>query len=261
MSSADLPAPLPPLVRQFIGDQRPVSRPAVGGVCSQVYLVGSRWAVKVARGRHPCRLLADERSALVALQRTPVRVPRVHAFATDRLDGEPRAFLVTDLIPGIPASRYLRECGPCERDLALRRIGKALRGIHEAACPSAWRGGVPWLATMLARAAQNLATGDVDGGDEADLADLSARRPPPVGPCLIHGDATLDNCLLDGDEVSFVDWGMAAFGDPRWDIVLLSCVDPTVIEVDGSGPLLHGYGAGQPDPALASYFRRLYEYF
>lgn len=48
---------------------------------------------------------------------------------------------------------------------------------------------------------------------------LGEREPEPVEPRLVHGDYRIGNCMIDeGRIVAILDWELAYFGDPRFDL-------------------------------------------
>ncbi len=58
--------------------------------------------------------------------------------------------------------------------------------------------------------------------DEA-YAWVRDREPDPVAPCLVHGDYRIGNCLTEGGRITgILDWELAFFGDPRFDLGYMS---------------------------------------
>jgi aminoglycoside phosphotransferase (APT) family kinase protein len=48
-------------------------------------------------------------------------------------------------------------------------------------------------------------------------------EPPPVAPCLVHGDYRIGNCLTeDGHITAILDWELSFFGDFRFDLGYMS---------------------------------------
>jgi aminoglycoside phosphotransferase (APT) family kinase protein len=48
---------------------------------------------------------------------------------------------------------------------------------------------------------------------------LSEHAPAPVEPALVHGDYRIGNCLIDDGRITAIlDWELAWFGDPRFDL-------------------------------------------
>lgn len=63
---------------------------------------------------------------------------------------------------------------------------------------------------------------DICPGHAELHARLSARRPIPVDPTLLHGDYRLANILFDGSDLTAViDWEIWSVGDPRTDLAWL----------------------------------------
>lgn len=85
-------------------------------------------------------------------------------------------------------------------------------------------------------------------------SELAARVPAPQRASILHGDLRLDNAILahDGPRVlAFVDWEMAALGDPLTDLAtLLVYADPIVEPVLGV-PHLDGAGGFPSQGGLA----------
>lgn len=48
-------------------------------------------------------------------------------------------------------------------------------------------------------------------------------EPPPVEPCLVHGDYRIGNCLVDRGRITgILDWELSFVGDPRFDLGYMS---------------------------------------
>jgi aminoglycoside phosphotransferase (APT) family kinase protein len=74
---------------------------------------------------------------------------------------------------------------------------------------------------------------------------LRATQPPPVPPCLTHGDYRLGNLLCDGGQVSAViDWEIWSRSDPRldlaWFLLTLDAAHPAAVRQAPGLPGPHG---------------------
>lgn len=232
------------------------------GVCSVVWVLeaADSHVLKLAEGAFHVGLLRREHERLVALAGTGLPVPTVRAL----VDGDGVAVLVTSRVDGVLARTRLRqETDPAVRRRLLRSIGATLRRVHDTPVPPGLGVGEPWIDRVLREAAANLAAGHNDGGSAADLARLRAAPPPPVAETLVHGDFTLNNCLVAGDQVSgVIDWSHGGAGDPRYDLALVGRHKPDALRHPGElAHLFAGYGAPAPPADVVAYFERLYEYF
>lgn len=76
--------------------------------------------------------------------------------------------------------------------------------------------------------------------------ELSARVPAPQRASVLHGDLRLDNAILAADApriLAFVDWEMAALGDPLTDLATFLVYADTIVEpVLGVPHLAHAGG-------------------
>ncbi len=149
-------------------------------------------------------------------------------------------------------------------------LARGLRSLHAIAaadCPFD-----ETMAARLARARTAIAEGNVDP-DEFDARNLGcsaleiyetlARDAPRIAQdiVLVHGDATFDNLLIDGDgNLGFIDCGHAGRGDRYLDLeAVTSDIDghfgPQWIE-----PFARYYGITL-DAAKLRFFDDLYEFF
>ncbi|EWT07783.1 phosphotransferase [Intrasporangium chromatireducens Q5-1] len=89
---------------------------------------------------------------------------------------------------------------------------------------------------------------DICPGHAELHARLTATRPDPVEPTLLHGDYRLANMLFDGSELTaIIDWEIWSTGDPRSDLAwLLMHTDPAHYFRHRRGPRDLAAGSGMP---------------
>ena len=168
--------------------------------------------------------------------------------ARDELDGIVSGLnMLADELAGERAERMRVE--------ALLRDEVAAR-IHATPIPDALRpeDSPTWFDRVLRRTRR--ATERVQ-----DLVMRLVRDRPPHAPeTLIHGDFTLDNVIVDGDEISgVIDWGGAGPGDPRYDVTLaLSPDGDTALEPGAAAAFLGGYCAGPISKQLRRFVEQTY---
>jgi thiamine kinase-like enzyme len=106
---------------------------------------------------------------------------------------------------------------------------KARKSTHESIFPQR----VPWILSIDQ---MNVAGAQGISGGNAQIVQIIQRYPEfqqcltklrnPWRPeCLIHGDVKWENCLVPAkngdahtDELKLIDWELADFGDPCWDV-------------------------------------------
>ncbi len=263
-----LPAP----VREALGQARAL-KTLPQGMTSRVALVktdrGPR-VVKRARGALYAGWLEKEYRALQALTPSRLPIPAPYAFVPMPAGVVPEAWLVRQHLPGRPLSDVLSDGpSPARRAALLRAFGQTLAALHATPAPA----GVPhpapsWVEFMLEEAGENLEHFNVDGTAEL-LGQLRAHWQagalPPIAPCLIHGDYTLDNVLVEDERISgLIDWAGCAVGDPRYDVALATRAEDEAF----SGPqraadleaFFAGYGS-RPSLEHLDFFVKLYEFF
>jgi aminoglycoside phosphotransferase (APT) family kinase protein len=196
----------------------------------------------------------------------PRLAPQPRAFARVDTGIVPVRWLAMDYLPGITLEAALRESMDAgRRAKLLRAFGQTLARIHATPPPPVMPQPTPsWLDTMLEEAGENLEHYNVDGPPQL-LESLRSHRPRPVTPTLIHGDYTIDNVIVDGDEVvGVIDWSGGAVGDPRYDIALGTRPQHVAFEIDRAHDLeafYAGYGSDPISQDDYDYFIGLYEFF
>jgi aminoglycoside phosphotransferase (APT) family kinase protein len=253
---------LPPEIAAALGlSAEAALSPAPQGMTSEVAFVddgGMRAVLKRCRDPRYVEWLRRERDVLVALATAPLPIPRVlgyHAAA-----GETDVWLLTTRLPGESLWAVLLRSEPFDRSALFHTVGRLLRELHATPAPEAFHTATPWIDRMLARARENL---DWCDGSPRQLAHVEAHRPTPGPECLIHGDAALDNLLVDGEgRVSVIDWSGGDLGDPRYDIALALGTEPefTMTQTDRAA-FFAGYGRPPLAAATLRWFLELYEFF
>lgn len=214
--------------------------------------------VKIARGRYAAAL-RDEIARTRWLAARGIAVP--HIVCT-----EDRADCVAMLMHAAPGSPIDDSRLPSSRIAAA--LGAALAALHAVPaddCPFD-----ETLATRLARAAAAVAKGEIDGDDFDDrnsgvapdvlLARLGAALPAE-DIVVVHGDATLDNVMIDtGGGVSFIDCGNAGRGDRYLDLAVMASGIAEHFGADAVKDFARAYG-GAWDGVKARYYLDLYELF
>lgn len=176
--------------------------------------------------------LAQEFRTYVLLEDEPMPTPRVYGLeeSADNPFGGP--FFVMDRLPGRSPNVWRRrdrerlerdwsEGGSLARELvghlvaihrvAPDRVQPIVQGFDYHSLVEHWRG--VQEEVRLVR----------DPVVEAAYAWLLEREPPPNEPALVHGDYRVGNCLIDRGRITgILDWELAFFGDPRFDLGYVS---------------------------------------
>lgn len=176
--------------------------------------------------------LGAEYRTFVLLVDEDVATPAVHGFEPSSDTPFTGPFFVMDRLPGRAVNVWR---GRDRRELAEDWEGP--RGIAEDLVRS--------LATIHGVDAQRAAAavGARSFTDNVDLwqgvyqetrlvadpvvdeayAWVRSREPAPVEPALAHGDYRIGNCLIDAGRITgILDWELAFFGDPRFDLGYMS---------------------------------------
>jgi aminoglycoside phosphotransferase len=190
-----------------------------------------------------------------------IRVPLVlMSFASADV-----AAAILSLLPGA----QLTESG-CAPVAAVRAIARGLRRLHDLPvtdCPFDES-----TQVRLLRAREVIERGLVDGCEfdsrnralspHALYARVAAAVPAPEDTVVVHGDATLDNILIDSlGEVGFIDCGRCGRGDRYVDLAIVTEQIEADLGQDLVREFLSCYGELQWDAAKAAFFRDLYEFF
>jgi aminoglycoside phosphotransferase len=257
---------LPPAWRKDLG-ARPAERVTAGMSGAEVYrLPGKRVRYLKFGAGSAAEPLAQEIARTAWLAEQGVRVPRILRAVPGGPATLPAvAAMLTEALPGVAAAASGL---PPERLLPL--LGRALACLHALPAPAC-----PFDETLpvrLGRAARAIARGDVSGTHFASrnrrlsprtlLARLETANPLRADIVVAHGDATLDNMIVDaGGAVGFIDCGHAGRADRYLDLAV------TADDIAGRfGPqhvrtLTGAYGIARWNVRKAAYYADLYELF
>lgn len=185
-------------------------------------------AIATVRTEATCYWLAQNDPGFAAL--LPL-MPRFYGFDSRR------HVLVTELLARSESlNEYHRRLADFPPEIAVQ-LGKALAGYHRDVRPpaddsphrNAFGRRLPWILS-----AHQLAAGLQGSGANVQLLAIISRYPQfqqvleglqrgwqPT--TLIHGDIKWDNCMLSADpegdlSIKVIDWEIADFGDPYWDV-------------------------------------------
>jgi Ser/Thr protein kinase RdoA (MazF antagonist) len=182
------------------------------------------------------------------------------------LNDPPIPYLVMSVLPGEPLSNVMAgEDDPTRRLHWMSKFGTVLRQIHDTPAKLMLRYRIPWLEERLKTAADYIEAGfELDADDPVALLEqMRAERPTSVRQRLIHGDFMWDNVLVqDGEITGIVDWGGAAYGDPRYDLALaiLPHEDGELSDTEVAA-FYTAYGCEPLSKTDYDYFINLYEFF
>jgi aminoglycoside 3'-phosphotransferase-2 len=217
---------------------------------------GEAVVVKRASGALAVGPLEREASVLAALAGGPLPVARCLGLVHD---GD-AAWLVTTYLPGATLWHRLRDAPPEDprRVAWMQALGDLLARIHTTPVPPALedRPSTPWLDAQVRRRAE-LAPEEPSKWLEERLA---AAPEIPVVRCLVHGDFTLDNVIVDDtDVVGVIDLGAMGRGDPDYDFALALLPEPGV-ELSGAdvAAFFRGYRSADLPVALRAHVEALW---
>ena len=221
------------------------------GKTSEVAIAGD---VVIKRAIDPRYLdwLRRERVVLEAIANTGLQAPRVVGYV-DRGDD---VWLAIGKLRGVQFPVALQRG---DRRALAEALGAVIRRVHETPVPEALRDVRSWDERMLERARGNLAWCD---GSKLLLDEVYYVRPAPVAATLIHGDLGLDNVLVDGEQLSLIDWPLGDQGDPRFDIAIaLQLRESCSFASDEIAAFYRGYGSAPIDKATLRWFEELWDFF
>ncbi len=256
---------MPSALHDLIGPIQEFEVPEQGCTSDVVIVLGGsgRYVVKHASQPPFEDWLRREHHVLGSLGSTVFRTPTPLCYAEEYGQAGRSHWLVMEHIPGIPLRVRLRH----EKDVRARhrllfQFGEWLATIHNESVPEALMPQEPWLDRMLAVAKRYLSEYEVDGDAEL-LGRLQTGRPGSVTPCLIHGDFTLDNVLVNDEQISgVIDWCWGAYGDPRVDLAIATDAKPEAFHDPADlDAFYEGYAGRRLTEEEATYFLGLYEFF
>jgi aminoglycoside phosphotransferase (APT) family kinase protein len=228
------------------------------GELSTVFVASTAEKSVVVKSTHDpigVAALTREARALRALARTDLCTPGLLTFAQERDE----AWLVAEYIEGRTLWHALRDDpGSAARATWLEQLGAFLGRVHATPVPAELedRAATPWLDAHHRRRAARAPI-------EPDAWVRRRRAESPSAPsvrCLVHGDFTLDNAIVDDAGLrGVIDWGAAGLGDPDYDIALCLLPAPGVeLSAADTAAFLDGYrSADLPDP-IRAHFEALY---
>jgi aminoglycoside phosphotransferase (APT) family kinase protein len=251
------PTDLPDAVREWLPADVRLETPHQGQCSSVALVVDAPIVIKRMRGALYSSVAEWEHKALTELAGSELPIPQPIGIFVREHEGDREAWLCMSRLPGEPLQLVL-ERAP---DLDARRrwyaaLGEIAGRIHATPIPNALRSDMPstWFERVLRRTRR--ATDTV----RQLIARLDRDRPPDTPETLIHGDFTVDNVLVSGDEITgVIDWGGAGPGDPRYDVTL-------ALSPDADAPLparavtafLEGYCAAPIPKSLRRFFEKTY---
>ena len=217
--------------------------------------------LKIAPRAHWMELLREKERLEWLQGRLPVS--DVVGYETD----DQSEYLLLTALPGRHAAI------PTDEELnrkTVQLLATGLRAIHAISihdCPFDMT-----LDRELQMVRYNVENGLVDearfdstrlGRSAAELfAELRSRRPAGEDLVFAHGDYSLPNVMIDGDEVSgFVDWGRAGVADRYKDIALAIRSLERNLGEDLTLTFLEAYGLPSPDVDKIEYYKLLDEFW
>jgi len=253
---------IPSSIKKYIGEIRDIQFPLQGHT-SEVISLNTRNGIYILkRTTHPLYnvWLKQEFEILTKLENSTLPIPNAFLFVEE----EKQCWLLMNHFQGIRLREYLlKEHDVAKRKKVITQFGETLREIHTTLCPESMINHVPWLSMKLEEAEYNLENYSVDG-TRALLHTLKLTVPKPIPNTLIHGDFTIDNVMIDGDKiVGVIDWGGAAFGDPRYDLALAIRPKSNAFEDEMDREwFFDAYGLGTISSEEFEYFENgLYQFF
>lgn len=256
----------PAEILTFLGGILDLSFPKQGCTSEVAVIKCSRgkYVIKRSCGLKYCGWVRQEYRVLNGLSRTRMPVPKPHMIIESGSVDTPECWLVMDFLSGDTLRSVLEKISDqARRRKLLFSFGKALSEVHSATPPAEMLVDKrPWIDRKLDEAEYYLAHYEVDGTDGL-LRHLKTNQPDRVQPALIHGDFTLDNVLVQGDEVTgIIDWAGGASGDPRYDIALAVRPEPGCFDTEEDlEAFFAGYGLYRLSREEYDYFNGIYEFF
>lgn len=236
------------------------------GYTSDVGLIDSErgsYALKRTKEELYGSWLKREISVLNCLTKeTDLSIPKVKKFVVQ--EEKTQCWALIEFLEGETLRTALKnEKNREKRHEIIFNFGKILSQIHSTPCPKELINDQYWIDQMLIQAEDNLNNYKVDGTDEL-LDRIKRNKPNNYKQTLIHGDFTIDNVLVEGGKITgVIDWGAAAYGDPRYDVSLAIRPKPNIFEDEIDKEIFFkGYGEKIIDQKVYEYFvNGLYEFF
>lgn len=255
---------MPAALHEIAGPIQVVDVPEQGATSDVVILSSSNGRFVVKRASQPPyhEWLRREYEVLRSLSPHMDFVPKPFGYVEEEHRESRSHWLLMEHLPGVSLRAVLRRgVEPAERRRLLFSFGQALSAIHRQPVPDELVSRQPWLDRILELAAIYLRDYEVDGNAEL-LERLKTERPEPLPPCLIHGDYTLDNVLIEGGRVSgVIDWCWGAWGDPRYDLALATREKTEVFQDQADFDAFYdGYAGRRLTEEEKAYFVGIYEF-
>lgn len=255
----------PDKILEYIGEIYNMEYPPQGctsTVC-KVESAKGNFIIKHSHGKQFSQWLEKENQVLQVIGDLGIPIAKPHLFVKEEGD-EPLTWLLMDYIPGRSLRSTLREITSFDQKLELLfQFGQVLRKIHAAKVPPELIVDQrSWVDRKVEEAAFNWQNFEVDG-DETLLKRLQIEKPGPVQETFIHGDYTLDNVLVQGNQIiAVIDWTDGLLGDPRYDLALATRSKPEGFnQAEEMEAFYAGYGKEPITQEEFEYFVDLYEFF
>jgi aminoglycoside phosphotransferase (APT) family kinase protein len=221
------------------GSQPPLTADLVtGGKSNLTYRVsdaaGTSWAVRrpPAGPKAPtAHNVLREHLVIAALHdHSDFPVPKPAGTCDDEtVLGAP--FMVTAFVDGmvLRTKRIAATISETTRQTAANSLIDVLARLHQLAPDQIGLQDLAPSTGYLERQLDRWRT-QYDRSRQRQIADLESMHtwlgehlPPPVPPCLVHGDYRLDNAIFDehGRVAAVLDWEIATLGDPLADLALM----------------------------------------
>lgn len=253
---------IPDTIINFVGTIKSVHYPKQGHTSLVVILTTQSERFILKRTTHSLysSWMKKEYVVLTQLEGSGLPIPKAYLF----VEAGEHCWLLMSPFNGVRLREYLfHEKDETNRKKVISQFGETLREIHTTPCPNIWITPESWLNSKLKEAGYNLENYEVDGSREL-LHKLKSTLPNEIPNTLIHGDFTIDNVMVDNHQVvGVIDWGGAAFGDPRYDLALAIRTKPNAFEVAADKRwFLEAYGLRTISNEEFEYFENgLYAFF
>jgi aminoglycoside phosphotransferase (APT) family kinase protein len=259
----DLPIGLKEIPSSFhkhIGTIQSVSVPKQGATSDVLVLHCNEghFVIKRCYGKRFSKWLSHEYETLRTLSNTIIPVPTVYDFFMD----VNQAWLLMSHIEGISLRDFMANSPSTRaRCSILMHYGKLLSILHSSQYPPDLTPDKDWLLLQLQLAEYNLIHYEVNGPPEL-LKVLQSELPKPIKTAFIHGDCSIDNVIVFNERVvGLLDWGLSAYGDPRYDLAMATRPKPNVFQLeDDAICFFAGYGEERITEQEERYFVDLFRF-
>ncbi len=234
-------------IKGFTGTFTPLG----GGEVNNTYKLGCtdrQLILRVAKDEGQSTLVNEARALS---QLDSPHIPKLLFFDENNLLND-RMWILETFVPGQPQPRLTLE--------QFDRLGNLLAQVHKVSAPAATTVNLrqQFLASTKAFGDEQKLLNHPDQTLQALIRKLYAefedKQPlyEAIAPALIHADATPSNILVDGHEVSLIDWEFSKYNDPMADFATLYYEDIAYnqgkwrikISPEEKAALFAGYEAG-----------------